>query len=89
MDEDQIIDDKFAEKSKIYINDILLIESIIEKDYNNYLHYINIKNCYRYMQRKYDLNNQITIEYLVNNEDKRIRIFGKNFVENNEKVKKL
>ena len=36
------------------------------------------------MQRKYDLNNQITIEYLVNNEDKETRIFGKKFVENNE-----
>ena len=88
IDEDKIIDDKFADKCKIYTNDILLIESIIGKNYNNYYHYKNIKNCYRYMQKKYDINNCITVEYLVKNEDRRIKIFDYKFVENN-KVKCL
>ena len=73
---------------KIYTNDILVIESIIRKNYNNYYHYKNIKNCYRYMQKKYDINNCITVEYLVKNGDKRIKIFDYKFVENN-KVKCL
>ena len=83
FDEYEIIDDKFTKKIKIYTNDILLIESIIEKNYNNYLHYKNIKNCYRYLQKKYDINNQITIEYKVEKGDTKIRIFGGNFVKHN------
>ena len=84
IDTDKIIDDKTIENIKLYTYDILLIENIIEKNYNNYFHYINIKNCYKYMQKKYDVNNQIIIEYKIQNEDKKIRIFGDYFVKNNK-----
>ena len=47
IDTDKIIDDKTIENIKLYTYDILLIENIIEKNYNNYFHYINTKNCYK------------------------------------------
>ena len=63
IDENKIINDKSTENAKIYTDDIILIKSIIEKNYINFFHYQNIKNCYKYMKKKYDINNQITIEY--------------------------
>ena len=82
MDENKI-SENYTEKNITYTNDILLIEKIIQKNYNNFIHYKNIKNCYRYMQRKYDINNYIIIEYRIGFYKEKIKIFGKNFVENN------
>ena len=83
IDENEIISENYTEKNIIYTNDILLIERIIQKKYNNYFHYKNIKNCFRYIQRKYDINNYIIIEYNFEFNVKEIKIFGNNFVENN------
>ena len=51
IDEDKIIDDNFT-KIKSYSNDILLIKNILEKNYDNYLYFKNIKNSYNYLQSK-------------------------------------
>ena len=49
-----------------YTNDILLIQAIIEKNYNNYFHYINIKECFNYLRKKYeDKIDFITIYYKI------------------------
>ena len=54
IDEDKI--NSFIGKSVMdYTNDILLIESIIEKNYNNYFHYKNIEECYNYIKIKYGM----------------------------------
>ena len=37
-----------------YTNDIILIDIIIEKNYINYFHYINIQQCLYYIQSKYE-----------------------------------
>ena len=83
INENKLISENYTEKNITYTNDILLIERIIQKNYNNYIHYKNIKNCYKYMQRKYDINNYIIIEYRIGYYEEKIKIFGKNFVENN------
>ena len=38
-------------------NDISLIKIILKKDYKNYFHYQNIKECYEYVNKKYNINN--------------------------------
>ena len=86
IDENKIINESYNEKNITYSYDILLIDAIIKKDYKNYIHYKNIKNCYRYMQKKYDINNYILLEYKIESKDKKIKIFGKNFVKNNKKI---
>ena len=66
-----------------YTNDILLIKTIINKNYINYFHYINIKKCLFYLRKKFD---SITINYNLNENDKKIRIFGEDFVKNNKNI---
>ena len=73
------------EKFKTYTNDILLVKSIINKNYDNYFHYKNIENCYRYIKKKYDINNQMLIEYKIKGNEKKIKILGEGFVFNNIK----
>ena len=53
--ENKIIDEPIK-KFENYSNDIILINLILDSNYNNYLHYKNIENCYKYMKRKYDIN---------------------------------
>ena len=74
------------EKPMEYTNDIILIEAIIEKNYINYFHYINIKECLYYLRKKYDC---ITINYNINENDKIIKIFGEKFVENNKNISQI
>ena len=85
FDENKINENENIGKFKEYTNDILLIKSIIDKNYNNYFHCKNIENCYKYMKKKYDINNQILIEYGINSGEKEIKIFGEGFVFNNIK----
>ena len=64
-----------------YTNDIFLIDIIIEKNYINYFHYINIQQCLYYIQGKYEGSMKIKYNrYYSDN----IRIFGENFVKNNK-----
>ena len=55
---DKIIDDnniiEIEEKPMDYTNDIILIDTIMEKNYINYFHYINIQQCLYYIQGKYE-----------------------------------
>ena len=82
MDEFEMNND-IEGKLKEYTNDIIFIEAIINKNYINYFHYINIKECLFYLRKKYDY---ITINYNINKDDKSIRIFGKKFIENNKNI---
>ena len=85
IDEDiNMVDDNIIENQNIYTYDIFLTEIILEKNYTNYFHYKNIEECFKYIEKKYDLNNQILIEYLINNNEKEIKIFGYEFVKNNK-----
>ena len=70
-------------KLKEYTNDIIFINAIIDKNYINYFHYINIKECLFYLRKKFDY---ITINYNIKENDKRIKIFGKDFVKNNKSI---
>ena len=47
------INDEIRSNISNYPNDISLIETIISKDYINYFHYQNIKECYLYIKKKY------------------------------------
>ena len=73
------IEGKFTD----YTNDIILINSIKEKKYINYFHYMNIKGCLYYLKKKYDY---IIINYNISKNGKAIRLFGKNFVKNNKNI---
>ena len=68
--------------------DIILINMIINKNYINYFHYQNIKECCRYLYNsffKLDNKDYLKIEYNVNElEGKNLKIFGHTFVENNK-----
>ena len=76
---------EIEEKPIEYTNDILLIQAIIEKNYNNYFNYINIKECFNYLRKKYeDKIDFITIYYKIEDYRQKTRIFGKIFVNNNE-----
>ena len=76
---------EIEEKPIEYTNDILLIQAIIEKNYNNYFHYLNIKECFNYLRKKYeDKIDFITIYYKIEDYRQKTRIFGKIFVNNNE-----
>ena len=70
-------------KLKEYTNDIILIKAIIEKNYNNYFHYIKIKECLIYLRKKYDY---ITINYNIKENNEYIKIFGEDFVKNNKNI---
>ena len=61
------IKEEIGENLKNYTNDILLIETIINKNYKNYFHYRNIEECYAYMKKKFELF--LNIEDSVNSED--------------------
>ena len=81
-------------KSFSYPNDIELIDLILEKKYINYFHFQNIKECYNYLKKIYiDINNEddcIRIEYKFKDiKEKRFKIFGHTFVENNKDNIKL
>ena len=56
----------------------------MDYNYNNYFYYKMIDNCYKYMNRKYNINNQILIEYKNESYESYIRIFGYYFVKNNK-----
>ena len=90
----EIIDDSIKNKQRIpFSRNIALIQSIIKKDYNNYFHYQNIKECYEFFQIykeiynnaflmiKYDINEDIIKEEKL--EEIYYKIFSKTFVENN------
>jgi len=83
--EDKIIDDIFTE-TKIYSNDILSIRSILEKNYDNYFHFKNIKNCYLYLQNKYKNINEINILVKIEEKDinKKIYLLDNGYNEYNE-----
>ena len=66
-----------------YTNDIIFIKAIIEKNYINYFHFINIKECLLYLRKKYDY---IIINYTINENDEKIKIFGEDFVKNNKNI---
>ena len=85
-------DEKNAENknmSKIPLpdtNDFKFIRIIKEKNYNNYFHYQNIKNCINYISNRYEnvfekpsLKIEYNIDNLKKNGIKDIRIFGKDF----------
>jgi len=67
-----------------YKNDIILIKSIIDSNYNNYFYYKIIEKCYKYMKREYDINDQILIEYEIKSDETHIKIFGYDFVKKNK-----
>ena len=82
-----------------YTNDLLLIENIIDKNYINYFHFINIKECYYYMKNKYDKENGeknklnlsqkdkedfMVINYKIDKNKEITKIFGSRFVKNNK-----
>ena len=46
-------------------NDILLIDYIIEKNYNNYFHYKNIQECYNYVMNKYEVDKNEEKEFIL------------------------
>ena len=83
IDENKIIIESF--KKSIYTNDIILINFIIHKNYNNYFHYKNIENCYKYIKWKYDIKDQILLEYVIKSNETKIRIFGLFFVLRNKR----
>ena len=84
MDEYEI-NNEIEEKPMEYTNDIVLIEAIKEKNYNNYFHYLNIKECFFYMKKKYKDNlDSIIIKYKIGEYNTKIKIFGKKFVQNNK-----
>ena len=82
-----------------YTNDLLLVENIIDKNYKNYFHFINIKECYYYMKNKYDKENDeknklnlsqkdkeafMVINYKIDKNKEITKIFGSRFVKNNK-----
>ena len=77
------INNEIEGKLKEYTNDIIFINAIIYKNYNNYFHYINIKECLIYLRKKFDY---ITINYNIKENDIKVRIFGENFVKNNKNI---
>ena len=85
---DEIIDDtktiEIEENPFDYTNDILLINAIIEKNYTNYFHYMNIKECFNYMKSKYE--GSIIIKYKIRFYKLLIKIFGFHFVKNNKNI---
>ena len=84
MDELEM-NNEIEEKPMDYTYDIILIEAIIEQNYINYFHYINIKNCLYYLRNKYkDYVGFIKINYKVEKNNTKIKLFGYMFVLNNE-----
>ena len=85
MDEDEF---KYIEEQPMeYTNDIILIEAIKEKNYINYFHYINIKECFYYMRKKYKDNiDSIIIKYNLEENKTKIKLFGNKFVMNNKNI---
>ena len=81
-DKNKIIDESI--KKLEYTKDIKLIKSIMDSNYNNYYYYKIIEKCYKYMKREYDINDQILIEYKIENNELGILIFGYDFVKNNK-----
>ena len=90
----EIIDDSIKNKQRIpFSRNIALIQSIIKKDYNNYFHYQNIKECYEFFQIYKEIYNNafLMIKYAINEdiikeeelEEIYYKIFSKTFVENN------
>ena len=62
-DKNKIFDEPI--KKLEYTNDIKLIKSIIDSNYNNYFYYKIIDKCYKYIKKEYDINDQILIEYKI------------------------
>ena len=83
MDEYEL-NTEVGENPMNYTSDITLIEIIIEKDYINYNHYINIIEIFNYMKKKFSL---ILLNYKVGKNEKKIKIFGEKFVEHNNGCK--
>ena len=68
-----------------YTNDIILILAISKQTYNNYFHYINIKECLYYLRNKYKDNiGYIIINYNISENESKIKLFGNKFVMNNK-----
>ena len=99
IDKDEI-NNYIEESLEDYTKDILLINNILGKNYINYYHYQNIKECYNYLKRRYDENNKesteprlielveedfIIAKYKIKDiKDNILQIFGNKFVENNK-----
>ena len=99
LDENEM--NNIEEPLKEDTNDISLIKIILKKYYKNYFHYENIKECYKYIKKKYNVNNKekndsqirqlsgeefITIIYKNNPNIKMLKIFGSEFVKNNKDI---
>ncbi len=66
-------------------NDIILILALCKQTYNNYFHYINIKECLYYLRNKYKDNiGYIIINYNISENESKIKIFGNKFVMKNK-----
>ena len=68
-------------------DDIILIEAINVKNYNNYFHFKNIKASYEYLKNRYEGsfdNDCLGIEYNAENLKGKIKILGRNFVNDNK-----
>ena len=63
-----------------YTNEIKLIKLIIYYNYNNYYYYKNIENCYKYLKRKYDIDDQILIEYKIEKNENIIKYLDETFL---------
>ena len=68
---------EIGENPMDYTSDITLIGYIKAKDYINYTHYKNIKECLNYLKKKYKL---ISMNYIIGKDDKEIKVFGEDFV---------
>ena len=57
------MNNEIEENLNEYTNDIILIKTIINKNYINYFHYINIQECLYYLLSKYE--GSMTIKYKI------------------------
>ena len=55
------MNNEIEERPIDYTYDIILIEAIIEKNYINYFHYINIEECFYYIIEKYCINKKLNL----------------------------
>ena len=67
-----------------YTNDIRLIKTIIDKNYTNYYHYLNIEECHIYITKKYQQFAKSCLIDLSKSEDMQLQI-----VENDNKIKNI
>ena len=77
------MNNEIEEKPFNYTSDIILIEAIIEKNYINYFHYINIEECFYYVIKKYSINffnGKLNIPNYIKSEKSEIVIINYNII---------